>query len=54
MLNLLNDFEPRLAVHAVILVLGLAIFVGVILYSQCPRCSWLEWIGERKDADEVE
>ncbi len=54
MLNLLNDFEPRLALHAGILGLGLATFVGVILVSQCPRCGWLEWIGGREDADDAD
>jgi hypothetical protein len=54
MLHLLNDFEPRIALHAGILVFGLATFFGVILYSQCPRCGWFEWIGERADSDETE
>jgi hypothetical protein len=52
MLNLLNDFEPRLLLHAGIL--GLATFVGLILLSRCPRCGWLEWIGDRRDADDAE
>ena len=52
MLNLFNEFEPKLVLHAGILVLGLATFVGAILVSRCPRCSWLEWIGERRDSDE--
>jgi len=54
MLHLLSDFEPRVALHAGILVLGLATFVGVILYSRCPRCGWLEWISERADSDDTE
>lgn len=54
MLNLLNDFEPRLALHAVILVFGLATFVAVILVSRCPRCNWLEWVGERFNSDDAE
>jgi hypothetical protein len=54
MLNLLNDFEPKVALHIGILVLGLATFVGVILYSQCPRCGWLEWISERRDPDDAD
>lgn len=54
MLNLLNDFEPRVALHLGILALGLATFVGVILYSRCPRCGWLEWIGDRADSDDAE
>lgn len=54
MLALITDFEPRLALHAGVLVLGLATFVGLILYSQCPRCNWLEWIGERLNPDERE
>jgi hypothetical protein len=54
MLNLFNDFEPRLLLHAGVLVLGLATFVGAILASRCPRCNWLEWIGERRDTDDTE
>jgi hypothetical protein len=54
MLNLLNDFEPRLLLHAGILGLGLATFVALILLSRCPRCGWLEWIGEREEADDKE
>ncbi|MGB9110513.1 MAG: hypothetical protein WCC39_17640 [Telluria sp.] len=54
MFNLLNDFEPKVALHVVILALGLATFVGLILYSWCPRCGWLEWIGERADPDDPE
>jgi hypothetical protein len=54
MLHLFNDFEPRLLLHAGILVFGLATFVALILYSQCPRCNWLEWVSERRDADDAE
>lgn len=54
MLNLLNEFEPRLVLHAAILVFGLATFVGLVLYSQCPRCNWLEWVNERLDSDDTE
>jgi hypothetical protein len=54
MLKLFTDFEPRLLLHAGILVCGLATFVGLILLSQCPRCGWLEWIGERQDSDSAE
>ena len=54
MWNLLSDFEPRLMLHAGILVFGLATFVGLILYSQCPRCGWLEWTSDRADADDTE
>jgi hypothetical protein len=54
MLTLFNDFAPRLLLHAGILGFGLATFVGVILYSQCPRCGWLEWISGRDDADDAE
>jgi len=54
MLNLLNDFEPRLLLHAAILVFGLATFVAVILISRCPRCNWLEWVGERSNSDDTE
>jgi hypothetical protein len=54
MLNLIKDFEPRLLLHAGILVFGLATFICVILLSRCPRCNWLEWIGERSDSDDSE
>jgi hypothetical protein len=54
MLHLFNDFEPRLLLHAGILVFGLATFFVVILLSRCPRCSWLEWVGDRADPDEPE
>jgi hypothetical protein len=54
MLNLFTDFEPRLLLHAGILLFGLATFVGLILLSRCPRCSWLEWIGERSNSDDPE
>ncbi|WP_162600556.1 hypothetical protein [Massilia sp. WG5] len=54
MLNLLNDFEPRLVLHAGVLILGLATFVGLILYTQCPRCGWLEWISDRSASDDAE
>ena len=54
MLNLLNDFEPRLLLHAAILVLGLATFFALILVSRCPQCNWLEWVGERFNSDDAE
>jgi hypothetical protein len=54
MLNLFNDFEPRLVLHIGILAFGLATFVAVILYSQCPRCNWLEWVNDRWNGDDNE
>jgi hypothetical protein len=54
MLNLFTDFEPRILLHVGILIFGLATFVCLILLSRCPRCSWLEWIGERSNSDESE
>jgi hypothetical protein len=54
MLNLFNDFEPRLLLHAGILAFGLGTFICLILLSQCPRCNWLEWIGERSSSDDPE
>jgi hypothetical protein len=54
MLKLFTDFEPRLLLHAGILVFGLVTFVAVILLSRCPRCNWDEWIGERSNSDDPE
>jgi hypothetical protein len=54
MLNLFADFEPRLLLHAGVLAFGLATFFGLILLSRCPRCNWLEWIGERSNTDDPE
>jgi hypothetical protein len=53
MSHLFSDFEPRLLLHAGILIFGLATFVGLILLSQCPRCGWLEWVGERSESDDA-
>jgi hypothetical protein len=50
--NLFHGFESDIALQAILLVVGCATFFGVILASRCPRCSWLEWIGEGRDEDE--
>lgn len=54
MLSLLNDFEPKLVLHAAILGFGLATFFALVLVSRCPNCNWLEWVSERLNADDTE
>jgi len=51
MLNLFDGFGPHAVLHVAALLAGLATFVGVIVFIACPRCSWMEWIGERQDDD---
>jgi len=52
--NLFHGFESDIALQAVLLVLGGAVFFGVILCSRCPHCGWLEWVSERRRDDEGE
>jgi hypothetical protein len=47
MLNLFTGLEANLALELAVLAFGCAIFVGVILCSRCPNCSWLEWVSEK-------
>jgi hypothetical protein len=50
--NLFHGFESDIALQATLLVIGCATFFGALLVSNCPRCSWLEWVSERRDDDE--
>jgi len=43
-----------IVLHASILALGCATFVGGILYARCPDCGWHEWVSELFGRDEAE
>jgi hypothetical protein len=46
--------DMGIMLHAGILALGCATFVGIILCSGCPDCGWQEWVSERFGADRTD
>jgi hypothetical protein len=54
MLDLFYGLEPDIALHVSVLAVGFLTFAGVLLVTQCPRCSWLEWVGELFGDDDRE
>lgn len=43
-----------IVMHASILALGCATFVGAILCARCPDCGWHEWVSELFGRDETD
>lgn len=54
MLNLFSGFEWNITLQIALLICGCATFFGVVLYSRCPNCSWLEWIGDKRGGEDEE
>lgn len=50
--NLFHGFESDIALQAIVLALGGAVFCGMLLWGRCPLCGWLEWVSERRREDE--